>query len=51
VLALEPDDPTVALYDALGVSGHVVADDRPRLLEVLALREHVGRQQEEPPGP
>lgn len=46
VLGAQADHAPVALHHALRVPRHVVADHRLRLLEVLALREHVGRDQQ-----
>ena len=46
VRAQEADHAAVPLHDPLRVPGHVVADDRLRLLEVLALGEHVGGEQQ-----
>ena len=42
----QADDPAVPLDDALRVPRHVVRDNALRLLEVLALGQHVGGQQQ-----
>ena len=42
----ESDDAAIALNDSLGVPGRIVGNDAADLMEVLGLRQDVGRKEQ-----